>query len=325
MDSDTYTDKRIIEFAKNNLISIKIDAEKGAGPEQKIKYRVGGYPTILVLDSLGNEMDRIIGYRPPKEFLKELIRIKNGDNTLSDLQAKFVNNADDISLQFNIAKKYIDLNASDSAKKYLDLVQKYYSENNQFVFQDLFDLSQLYNRIGFTEIAINMLDQIIDSDIDSSETAYFYGLLYKAKQNNDINDLMAFVDLTEDTIRKKQSYWQIIRILKKNGDNQSLEAELYLKAVNLYDKKYKYLPGLLNSFAWRMTELGLLLPKALEKVNIALEFGEDLKILDTKAEVLWKLGRTDEALEAISKCIQGNPEYQHYQDQKEKFLNTRAI
>ena len=74
-----------------------------------------------------------------------------------------------------------------------------------------------------------------------------------------------------------------------------------------------------------MAELGLLLPEALEKLNIALEFGEDIKILDTKAEVLWKLGRVDEALEVISKCIQGNPENQHYQDQKEKFLNTKTI
>ena len=325
MDSDTYTDKRIIDFAKNNLISIKIDSEKGTGPEQKTKYRVRGYPTILVLDSLGNEIDRIVGYRPPEEFLKELIRIKNGENTLSYLQEKFINDSGDISLQLNIAEKYIDLNLSDSAKKYLDLVQKYYLENNQLVFKNLFILSQFYNRTGFSEIAIDLLDQIIDLDIDSSETAYFYSLLYKAKQYNNINDLMEYVDLTDDTTRKKQSYWQIIRILKKNVDNQSLEAELYLKVVNLYDKKYKYLPRLLNSFSWRMTELGLLLPEALEKVNIALEFGEDLKILDTKAEVLWKLGRVDEALEVISKCIQGNPEYQYYQNQKEKFLNTKAI
>ena len=325
MDSDTYTDERIIEFAKNNLISIKIDAEKGDGPEQKIKYRVRGYPTILVLDSLGNEMDRIVGYRPPEEFLKELIRIKNGENTLSDLRAKYEDNSGNISIQFNIARKYIDLNVPDSAKKYLDLVQKYYSENNQFVFQDLFDLSQLYNRVGFPKIAIDILDQIIDLDIDSSETAYFYGLLYKSKKDNKIDYLMEYADLTDDTSRKKQSYWQIIRIIKKDIDNQNLEAELYLKAVNLYDKEYKYLPRLLNGFAWRMTELGLLLPQALEKVNLALEFGQDLKILDTKAEVLWKLGRVDEALNVINKCIQGDPEYQHYQDQKEKFLKTKAI
>jgi len=98
-----------------------------------------------------------------------------------------------------------------------------------------------------------------------------------------------------------------------------------LRAVNLYDKEYKYLASLLNSFAWRMTEIGQLLPEALEKVNYALEIKEDLKIMDTKAEVLWKLGRVDEAIEVINECIQGNPEYQHYQDQKAKFLATKAL
>ena len=47
LDADTYTDERVIEFAKQNLISKKIDAEKDSGPDQKKKYRVRGYPTIL--------------------------------------------------------------------------------------------------------------------------------------------------------------------------------------------------------------------------------------------------------------------------------------
>ena len=70
----------------------------------------------------------------------------------------------------------------------------------------------------------------------------------------------------------------MIRTIKKNDNDPSLEAQLYLKAVNLYDEEYKYLASLLNSFAWRMTEIGQLLPEALEKVNYALEIKEDLKI-----------------------------------------------
>ena len=140
-----------------------------------------------------------------------------------------------------------------------------------------------------------------------------------------IDDLMAYVDITDDTARKKQCYWQMIRTIKKNDNDPSLEAQLYLKAVSLYDENYKYLASLLNSFAWRMTEIGQLLPEALEKVNYALGIEDDLKILDTKAEVLWKLGRVDEAIEVINECIKGNPEYLHYQDQKAKFLATKAL
>ena len=149
-----------------------------------------------------------MGYLPPENFLKELNRIKNGTNTLSDLQLKYSKNSDDISIQIDLAKKYIDLNVKDSAKKYLDDIQSYYRSHDAFTFQNFYNLSQLYYRIGELDVSIDILDQIVDLDIDSSESAYFYGLLYKTKKTNLIDDLMAYVDITNDTTRKKQCYWQ---------------------------------------------------------------------------------------------------------------------
>ncbi len=325
MDNDTYSDKRIIKYASENLISIKIDAEKGIGPEQKKTYRVRGYPTILLLDPSGNEIDRIVGYRPPDEFMSELERIKSGTNTLSFLQSKYLRNMDDPSLELTLAEKYIDLNVKDSAEKHLRNALQYYEQESEFSFQRIFNISQLYYRIGSIDVSIELLDNLVEDNRDSSETAYFYGLLYKAKVNNKIDDLNRYVSITDNIEWKKLSYWQIMRIIKKSGEDPDLEASVYLKAVNLYDENYKYLPSLLNGFAWRMTELGRNLPIALEKVNIALEYGEDIQILDTKAEVLWKLGRTEDALDAINKCIQGDPNKKHYQDQKVKFLENNNI
>ena len=133
LDNDTFSDEKIIDFANDHLISLKIDAEKGSGPKQKEKYRVRGYPTIIILDNSGNELDRIVGYLPPEDFLKELNRIKNGTNTLSDLQLKYLKNSDDITIQIDLAKKYIDLNVKDSAKKYLDDIQSYHRSNHALV------------------------------------------------------------------------------------------------------------------------------------------------------------------------------------------------
>ena len=325
MDNDTYSDKRIIKYANENLVSIKIDAEKGSGPEQKKKYRVKGYPTILLLDPSGNEIDRIVGYRPADEFIDELVRIKSGTNTLLYLQSKYLSNMDDPNLQLTLAEKYIDLNAVDSAKKHLKNIFQYYEKKDGFNFQNIFNISQLYYRIGSIDVSIELLDKIVEDNIDSSETAFFYGLLYKTKVSNEIDDLMSYVSITDNIEWQKLSYWQVMRIIKKSGEDSNLEASIYLKVVNLYDENYKYLPSLLNGFAWRMAELGRNLPLALEKVNIALEEGEDLKILDTKAEVLWKLGRNKEALDVINKCIQGDPEKKHYQEQKIKFLKNDNI
>ena len=322
LDTDTYTDERVIDFAKQNLISKKIDAEKDSGPEQKKKYRVRGYPTILLLDTDGNEIDRIVGYRPPDEFLNELNRIKSRDNTISDLKYRHKQEPDHYPTQIALAKKYVLVNLPDSASQILDNLYDVQQNKSQLDFSVALILGQLYYQIGSLDRSIQILDQIVESGVDSSDTGYFFGLMYKARKTSDIDDLLQYADFSENKDRKKQSYWQIIRILKKQKRDPDLEAELYLKAIALYGSEYKYLPSLLNSFAWRMTVLEKNLDIALEKINEALESGEDLRILDTKAEVLWKLNRTEEAVQVIEKCIQGDPDKKHYRDQKTKFLGS---
>ena len=322
LDTDTYTDQRVIEFAKKNLISKKIDAEKNNGPQQKKKYRIMGYPTILLLDSEGNEIDRIVGYRPSDEFLNELNRIKNRENTLSDLITRYKKNINNSSVKIDLAEKYILMNLPDSARSLLDNIYSYQKKKHQLDFSVSFNLSQLYYKIRSLDRSIEILDQIVESGVDSSDIAYFYRLLYKSKRSSDIDALLEYAELSENIDRKQKSYWQIIRILKKYKREPDLEAELYLKVIDLYTSDYKYLPSLLNSFAWRMTELEKNLDIALVKINKALEYGEDIKILDTKAEVLWKLNRSEEAVDIIEKCILGDPQKQYYKDQKKKFLSA---
>ena len=322
LDTDTYTDQRVIEFAKKNLISKKIDAEKNNGPQQKKKYRVEGYPTILLLDSEGNEIDRIIGYRPPEEFFNELNRIKNRENTLSDLITRYKQSINNSSVKIDLAEKYILMNLPDSARLLLDNIYSFQKKKHQLDFSVSFNLSQLYYKIRSLDRSIEILDQIVESGVDSSDIAYFYRLLYKSKRSSDIDALLEYAELSENIDRKQKSYWQIIRILKKYKREPDLEAELYLKVIDLYTSDYKYLPSLLNSFSWRMTELEKNLDIALVKINKALEYGEDIKILDTKAEVLWKLNRSEEAVEIIEKCILSDPQNKYYKDQKKKFLSA---
>ena len=322
LDADTFTDQRVIDFANQNLISKKIDSEKGDGPEQKKKYRVKAYPTILFLDSKGLEIDRIVGYRPPEEFLSELNRIKNGDNTISEILARYKQNKHHYPTQIDLAEKYVTLNLPDSAKRILDDIYYKQKKKSQLDFSVAFRISKLYYRIGSLDTSIDLLDQIVDSGVDSSDSGYFYGLLYKAKRDTDTDRLLQYSYLTENIDRKKQAYWQIIRILRKEKKDPDLEADIYQKAVELYGSDYKYLPSLLNSFAWRMTQLEKKLDVALEKINMALEYGEDIKILDTKAEVLWKLKRIDEAVRIMEKCILLDPQKKYYKDQKNKFLGS---
>ncbi len=83
-----------------------------------------------------------------------------------------------------------------------------------------------------------------------------------------------------------------------------------------------------NDYAWRMAEIDTNLKDALLKARKAVVLTADdperqAGIIDTEAEVLWKMKRFDEALEAIERAIIIDPNNQYYQDQKEKFIQSK--
>lgn len=49
---------------------LKVDADKPESWKIKHRYNVGGYPTVIFTNENGDEVYRIVGYRPLKEFLR---------------------------------------------------------------------------------------------------------------------------------------------------------------------------------------------------------------------------------------------------------------
>jgi thioredoxin-related protein len=64
------------------VLCVRYDAGSEAGRVVAGRYRVRGFPTVVLVDARGDEIDRIIGYLPPDRFLKELARIRADDGTL---------------------------------------------------------------------------------------------------------------------------------------------------------------------------------------------------------------------------------------------------
>ena len=76
-----------------------------------------------------------------------------------------------------------------------------------------------------------------------------------------------------------------------------------------------------------MAEVEKNLEDALIKVRLAVTLTNEnpyrqAGIIDTEAEVLWKLKRYNEAIDAINKSIKIDPENGYYKDQKEKFIQS---
>lgn len=70
MDERVFPDQKMSDFSSKELVSVRIDAEKGEGLSLIKKYRVRSFPTIVFLSPHGNEIHRINGFLPPKSLLR---------------------------------------------------------------------------------------------------------------------------------------------------------------------------------------------------------------------------------------------------------------
>ncbi len=72
LDAMTFSDAKVIEESKN-FITLKADMTKSLAPEVSAlreKFKIVGVPTVLILNSKGEEVNRITGFVNAEEFLK---------------------------------------------------------------------------------------------------------------------------------------------------------------------------------------------------------------------------------------------------------------
>jgi len=78
MEKDVFSDKQIAKMFNENFINLKIDGEKGNGPNLVALYGVTVYPTLLFVDEKGRVVERKDG----AAFHTELEELAN--NALSN-------------------------------------------------------------------------------------------------------------------------------------------------------------------------------------------------------------------------------------------------
>jgi thioredoxin-related protein len=70
MSANVFPDEAVGEYYNSNFINVKMDMEKGEGPELSQKYGVRSYPTLLFIGSDGKIVHSSSGARPPEAFIE---------------------------------------------------------------------------------------------------------------------------------------------------------------------------------------------------------------------------------------------------------------
>jgi thioredoxin-related protein len=69
---EVYTDQNFIEFSRSQVFVRVFEDTQPEGARLAGKYDVSGFPTLIILDSGGQEVDRIEGAMRAKDLMKEL-------------------------------------------------------------------------------------------------------------------------------------------------------------------------------------------------------------------------------------------------------------
>lgn len=86
LHKEVFSQPEFVEYARKNLVPVEVDfpqkkklspAQKSANDALAAKYKIQGYPTIIVLNSAGQKVGEL-GYMPggPKAFIAELQKLK---------------------------------------------------------------------------------------------------------------------------------------------------------------------------------------------------------------------------------------------------------
>jgi len=230
---------------------------------------------------------------PPTEYLAEMTRIRSGINTLPDLLGRLENEEGNTDLLELLAGKMEESGGLQAAMTYWE-----------------------------------MLFQMDNIEPATHSMAGLKMALFHSEESQDPETLVSFISNETNTKILPEAYSALRNFYRKTGEKAS-EADTYRRYVDFMSGVKKESRGLLNGYAWRMTQLDMNLENALERIDQAIDMFTDedgprdrAQIMDTKGEVLWKLGRIDDAVAVMDACIVLQPEDEYYQEQKAKFQGT---
>jgi len=103
LDDSVYTDPKVVQMS-TEMVFVKVDSDKDTLNTRK--YGISGYPTVVLMNPGGEEIDRIYGYLPLPDFINQINLYLEGKETLQDYLGRLEDNPNDLEVNFTLAEKY---------------------------------------------------------------------------------------------------------------------------------------------------------------------------------------------------------------------------
>ncbi len=72
MAREVYTNPKVIRYSRSMVFMRVFEDTEEEGARLARRFHIQGFPTLIILDSKGQEVDRILGFVGPEELIKAL-------------------------------------------------------------------------------------------------------------------------------------------------------------------------------------------------------------------------------------------------------------
>lgn len=150
------------EFFNERFVNYKLDAENEEqnGPELAVRYDIGVYPTYLILDHEGNELNRASSALPSEQFISLVSRmLGESKSKFDEIQARF--DAGERSTEFMreyLLTATVELSFLEVDNQDMESVEAYYEEIEKFnsIANDYFTSRPYSDLINETDVELIM-------------------------------------------------------------------------------------------------------------------------------------------------------------------------
>ncbi len=162
MDRSTFVDPDVIRELGEAYVWLRLNAEKDpAGVRMQEDFGVGGYPTILILDPEGQEIDRVAGFVPPERFPEAVRARVESPSSLARIRQRLREDPSDVTGHFELASRLMERGMAEQASRHFRKVTELDSDNHSGrADAGWYFLAQAQAGTGRTEAALEALAQL---------------------------------------------------------------------------------------------------------------------------------------------------------------------
>jgi len=348
--------KDVGDFVSGQFVSLRVVPGKGEWATLRKDYSIRGTPTVLFLNSKGEEIDRICGFDGKKDEYFQVVKdYAKGQNTLVSLLSKHKKQGEDIDLNYSIGQKYIGRWEEDKSSPYFAKVLEldpedskgykmestYYvaladltTNKNSLPLEDFIEKTtdEEYLFMAYRSLAFHYMRQ---KDKDKVMTTY-EDALKKMEKNPRV-----FYEYANAIMRlKMESHYGKVEDLARKAMALDPEQVIrgyytliqYYDSIDKFDKffatyeeaisKFPDNSGLMNGYAWAVYEL-----KDKEKYERGIELARKAVEISPEAGHMWDTlgwlyhenGDLDNAIKAMKQAVTFDPGQKVYKEALEKF------